>query len=215
MRCGFALLFALTFMNPAWADPLDEKAARKMLFPANGFKVVYKEESGLTETQLGYFKLLVKGRESRNDFKKIAHYYGAIAISPSIFEGTPADLLRDPKKVPFRMETGLHSVEAAQTAVLSACNKLVNSGKKPCVVAALIVPKRYKPVDLTLSVFATQAFKDYRKAKGPKAFAISPRSKGFGISDGDSANAVALAECNATAKETGKADCEIVILDAD
>ena len=213
MRRILTTLTAVMFATCAMAEPVDERSARKMLFPAKGFNVEYVEGSGLTDTQLGYFKLLVKGRDSRSQFGRLAHYYGAIAISPSVFEGSPAALLSDPESVPFRLDTGLHSVAAAEAAALQGCAALVKRGQKPCVIAARILPKRYKPRDLTMSIFATDAFKAYRKADGPKAFAISPSTRAYGLADGDVAPQEAVEICNGKAKEVGKSDCVVVISD--
>lgn len=210
-----AAALAAAWAAPAMAEPVDEKAARKALFKPGTFDVVYKEDSGLTDEQLGFFRIIVKGRESRDQFGRLAHYYGAIAISPSVFEDGPAALLADPQNVPFRFETGLHSVQAAEVVALRACNALVQAGQKPCVVPAQILPRRYKERGLTLSTFATEGFKAYRDAGGPKAFAASAETRAYGMADGDAAEAEALAACNATAAKVGKPDCKIVIVDSE
>jgi hypothetical protein len=197
----------------ALAQAMDQREARKQLFPAKGYEVEYMADSGLSETELGYFKLLVEGRNSRDQFGRMAQYYGAIAISPSVFQGGPAAILASPETVPFKFETGYHSVAAAEAAALIACNALVQPGQQRCGVAARILPKRYKPRPLSMSVFATDAFKTYRNAGKPKAFALSFATPGYGLADGAQAAEEALEICNAAAEAFGKRDCNLVVLD--
>lgn len=206
-------LVATTLALPAMAEPIDEKAAKKALFSPKGFSVEYIEDSGLTETQLGYFKLLVKGRQSKAQFERVARYYGAIAVSPSIFEMSPAELLADPESVPFQMAGARHTPEAASKAALAACNKLVKGGAKKCVVAAQVLPKRWKDKGFSLSYAATANFKLYRDADGPKAFAASKNGIGFGLANGEGAEDIAIQACHDNNGEDGKQDCEIVVAD--
>jgi len=196
----------------AAAEPVTERDARKMLFNAKGFEMQYVDAGALTETQLGYFEIMVKSRESRDQFGRLAHYYGAIAISPSVFDGSPAALLAAPETVPFQFRTGLHSVAAADAVALAACNALVKGGDKPCVVAARVLPGRCKDQPMPLSVFATDAFKEYRRADGPQAFAASQATRAYAWGQG--AGSEALAACNQTAATVGPADCKIVVQDS-
>ena len=74
-----------------------------------------------------------------------------------------------------------HSIDAARSAAAAACTPLRSAGALPCAIAAVIVPKSFKPSGLTLSLDATAAFdKTFRRAPSPKAFAISRSTGAFG-----------------------------------
>ncbi|KMW56419.1 5-aminolevulic acid synthase isozyme [Candidatus Rhodobacter oscarellae] len=195
------------------AEPVDERTARKQLFKPKGFSVEYVEDSGLTEQQQGFFKILVEGRDSRQEFGTLARYYGAITVSPSIFEGDIGALLLTPEEVPFQFATGYHSPGAADAASLEACNAQVRGEQKECVIAARILPKRFSERDLTMSFAATANFKLYRGADAPKAFAISPSSQAFGLAEGATAADEALGACNGLIEQEQPRDCVVVIAD--
>ncbi len=207
-----ALVFALSAL-PVSAEPIDGKSAKKALFSPKGFSVDYVEDSGLSETQLGYFKILVESRQSKKQFGRVARYYGAIAVSPSIFEMSPAELLADPESVPFQMAGARHTPGAADAAALSSCNKLVKGGAKKCVVAARILPKRWKDKGFSMFYAATANFKLYRDADEPKAFAVSATGIGFGLANGEGAAKLAIDACHDNNGEEGKRDCEVVVVD--
>lgn len=213
LRTLIAALTSLLCATAAPADPVDQKSARKMLFNARGFDVQYIDSGVLTDQQLGFFRTLVNSRDSRSQFGQLAQYYGAIAISPSVFESSITELFTRPETVPFAFPVGYHSVSAAQAAALSLCNANVARGQKPCVLAVQIVPKRFKPVALTLSSAATEAFRTYRRAKAPKAFAMSQSTGAFGQGDGPLAVETALRMCNAAVGEGNPEDCVVVIAD--
>jgi hypothetical protein len=125
-------------------------------------------------------------------------YYAAIAFSPK--DGLAHESIQ--------AAMNYLSVEAASAAAVRACNKARSSGAPSCQLAARIVPKNYKQRSLTLSIDATAAFdKAYRKAKSPKAFAISPATGNWGMGASD-AGAKAACEKNGRPK-----DCKIVIRD--
>ena len=76
-------------------------------------------------------------------------------------------------------------------------------------MAARILPKKYKPRELTLSFDATAVFaRKFRREKSPKSFAISGASGAWGMGKPDAA-AIAVCEKDAS----GAGDCEIVIRD--
>ncbi|MEL7117481.1 MAG: 5-aminolevulic acid synthase, partial [Pseudomonadota bacterium] len=94
------------------------------------------------------------------------------------------------------------------------CEALRKRSDQPCVIAARVLPKRFKNQPLTLSNAATGAFKSYRDARGPKAFAISPATQAFGLAQGATAIQEALGACNAKVGQGNRQDCVIVIQDA-
>lgn len=183
------LTLALALAAPlAHANPVDSGVAKKMLFGTG------------SDVQLGQADFM--GPAVAKAIEQAAAsipYYGAIAVSPG--EPTTSNLMAT--------MANFHSPEAAQTAALENCNARRTVGQ-PCVVIATIVPKRFKPQPLTLSVEATRSFgKEYRRLDEPKAMAISPSTGVFGIDRGDGSRA--LANCAAAAK--GASDCQIVVFD--
>ncbi|UYP69242.1 5-aminolevulic acid synthase [Thalassobacter stenotrophicus] len=122
-------------------------------------------------------------------------YYGAIAYSPDeglLSEATVA-------------AANHHSVEVARGLALADCNGKRREGAAACVVAADILPKRYRAGRaLQLSMGATAGFDtEYRKARGSRSFAISAESGLWGWGPDDAA---ALQACNAQ-------DCKVVVRD--
>ena len=122
-------------------------------------------------------------------------YYGAIAYSPDeglLSEATVA-------------AANHHTVDVARGLALAECNAERRVGAAPCVIAADILPKRYRAGRaLQLSMGATAGFDaDYRKAPGAKSFAISPQSGSWGFGADDTS---ALQACNAQ-------DCKVVVRD--
>jgi hypothetical protein len=175
----------------ASAQPVDGKTAKRMLFSTRG-----------AEAQLANVDFMddAVAKALRAVANQIP-YYGAIAVSP----GEPAS-----SNLMSTM-ANYHSVDAASAAALANCNSRRTSGK-PCVVIAVITPKKYKPQPLTMSVQATQAFNgNYRKMKAPKGMAISEKAGVFGFDRGDGGRA--LARCSAAAAERGASDCRLVISD--
>jgi hypothetical protein len=197
---------------PAEAQPFTEADARQMLF-GDGYEVRFVTNSGLRDQQLALFKELVSGRNSRSQFGQVAAYYGVIAISPSVFEGGAEAILLDPKSVPFRYESGLHSLEDARRVAMAGCNALVREGAKPCVMAAQIVPSGFTPRALSMSVFATEDFPKYRRSSSPKAFAVSASTRAYALAQGNNASTQALDACNKAASAQGARDCKLVLAD--
>jgi hypothetical protein len=126
-------------------------------------------------------------------------YYASIAYSPD--QGLLSDALQS--------ALNYHSVAAADAAALSACNAARAGGTQPCQIAARVVPRGYEPRALTMSYDATSAFGQvFRRARSPKAFAISDATGAYAIGTGAEA---ALATCRAD--RPGAADCRVVIAD--
>ena len=126
-------------------------------------------------------------------------YYAAIAYSPD--EGLLSEALQSAKNY--------HSIAAADAAAIAACNATRNAGSGPCQVAARVLPRGYEARPLTVSYDASAAFtKAYRRAKGPKAFAISESTGAYAIGQGAEA---AVAACRASPQAPG--DCRVVIAD--
>lgn len=191
------------------AEPISGTAAKKMLFSPRGVDVQIPGDSGLTTTQREFIKARIGTRE----FKAAVGYYGAVAVSPAFFPKHEAEGDAAALSGLFQISTRLHSVQAAESTALAACNAARGAGDAACLIAARIVPKRYKPQALTLSDTATTAMKLYRKGKGTKAMAVSTGTAAYAIAKGEGAAAAALASCNASAIATGAPDCEVLIAD--
>lgn len=179
---------------PAAAQVLDEKAAQAALFPVRGHVVQVSSKLSARDQKTVRALVPLMAKQLRQPVR----YYAAIAYSPK--DGLAHDSIQ--------AAMNYHSIEAASAAAVRACNKEKSRGAPSCQLAARMVPKRYKPRALTLSIDATAAFeKAYRKAKSPKAFAISPSSGSWGMGTSDAA-AKAACEKNGRPK-----DCRIVIRD--
>lgn len=191
----FAWILAMLLASgPLDAQVLDERAAKAALFPVRGH--VVQVSSKLSDRDQNTVRALVPLMAEQ--LRQPVRYYAAIAYSPK--DGLA--------HASIQAAMNYHSIEASSDAAIQACNALRSKGAPSCVLAARMVPKRYKPQALTLSIDATAAFeKAYRKAKSPKAFAISASSGGWGMGKTDAA---ALAACM---RSGGAKDCEIVIRD--
>ena len=188
------IILMVGFALPAAAEVLDTKQARKALFSLRGYEVQVSGQLGKQDAAAVRAIVPLMAKQLRQPVR----YYAAIAWSPD--DGLVHEALQ--------AAMNFHTVDAAKAAAIAACMPLRSSGAAQCRIAAVIVPKRYKPRDLTLSIDATAAFdKTYRKAKAPKAFAISPTGGGWGMGLNDAA---AIKAC---AKSSGDKDCEVVIRD--
>lgn len=190
-----AMLLAGAFsVAPAAAQVLDEKAARAALFSLRGH--VVQVSSKLSARDQGTVRALVPLMAQQ--LRQPVRYYAAIAYSPK--DGLA--------HASIQAAMNFHTIEAASRAAIAACNRLRSKGAPGCQLAARMVPKGYKPRPLTLSIDATAAFdKAYRRAKSPKAFAISKATGSWGMGRSDAA---ALAACEKTGRPK---DCEVVIRD--
>ncbi|MFV0359014.1 5-aminolevulic acid synthase [Tropicimonas sp.] len=190
-KTGLAIALALLTPAIALAQPVESRAAKKMLFSERGAEVVVADVDFLDDS-------------AKTALKQAAGqipYYGAIAVSPG--EPTSANLMST--------MANFHTSEAASAAALANCNARRTSGG-PCVVIATVLPKRYRPEALTMSLQATQAFnKQYRKMKEPKGMAISPTVGAYGYDRGDGGRAISI--CNAAAAREGASDCRLVVAD--
>lgn len=214
LRAALIALLLPVLPAAAWAQPLTEREARRALFPAEGYVFKPNAGGGLTKTQLGYLDILFKSRLYRDELESVARYYGAIAVSPSLFQRLERGVVDFSGGVPFQFAEGYHSPRAAAQAAINDCAAQLGEGDAPCVIAAQLLPRRWKTRALSMSVLATEAFKAYRNADGPKAFAISPSTRAFAVKAGPGAQAEAVASCNAVASAAGVQDCQVVIADS-
>ncbi len=191
----------------ASAAPLSPKEAKRQLFKGSKIAVELLDLSALSPTTRAQAEAVAK---SLTDPKVAAQwqamgfsirYYGAMAVM--------ADRALSDKSM--AISNNLHSPEVAMNAALAACNALAAAQEGgQCVPVALILPKRYKARDLTLSQGASQAFRDgWERTDVPQYLAYSPSSASFVIARGAGADATALERCNAASE--GANDCQIAI----
>jgi hypothetical protein len=206
-RLTLALGLGLATALAAQAEPVDEDTARKALFGIRGYTLEFIDTSGLTEADNAWIDALTEQLRKGNQVE--LSYYGAVAVSPSLFE--VGALQRPPLIVQGLMQftNGANTPGGAQRVARDLCNAARQSGNAPCVVAALVLPRRFGEQPVYLSARATEAFRDYRRLDAPKAFAASPTSASYGMASGSSAVSQALAICG----EKGAGDCEIVVQD--
>ncbi|MEM8981060.1 MAG: 5-aminolevulic acid synthase [Pseudomonadota bacterium] len=126
-------------------------------------------------------------------------YYAAIAAAPDEGIFSPATL----------GAANHHRMEDAEVAAKAACDAAKNS-EAACVVVTRIRPRGWSPKSLQLSHDATTVFrKEFRRANGPKAFAVARGASRYGYSV--SASSVSVAEQQAL-ESCGDPACAIVIL---
>ena len=183
-------LSAALLALPAQADPVDARAAAELLFRADRVEVARYSVAGLEPAHVAALTQIVQEQK----------YYGAVAIAPD--QGILSEATV--------MAANYHSIPAARRAALADCNARRNEGAE-CVIVMELRPAGFAPRDLTMSADATEAFnRDYRRASGARALAISASTGQWGIGRGDSAAEEALAAC---AGPEGAEDCAIVIAD--
>ncbi len=171
--------------------PVSAKEARDLVYPANKAEVVL----------LAHPSLSAQDRAIIQQVAVQQAYYAAMAMSPD--EGLASNATV--------AATHYHDVEHAKTAALAACNERRKPGTADCALVAIIQPKDWQQRPLQLGADATTALrKDYRKGRGPKAFAISPSTGKWAISKGDTARDTALKDCAIAAQSD---DCVVVIAD--
>jgi hypothetical protein len=192
------LVAAAMLAGPATAEPVDGKAAGKMLFSSKGFEILVRNDSGLSEIDLKTVAVLV----TMDSFTASAAYYGAIAYAPGDGLASEATI----------MSSKLHTPEAAGAAALKACNAKKKSAAD-CQIIADVLPAKWSRQPLMLNVDATEGLKTYRKGRGPKAMAISPATGVWSIAKGPGADRAALNDCLAKAQPLGATDCAVVIAD--
>lgn len=182
-------LAVLTLAGAAVAEPMAGDAARKLMFKTGKVVMLPSPESGLSADQA---QILAKDPRMK--------YYGALAFDPGAGAlGT----------APVFLAAHYHSIEDARAAALSECRAQAG---KTCKIGLEILPRKYEPRALTLNNDASVALgKEYRRAKAPKAMAISPGTGQWAFDRGDVAVDRAIAACNA--KSNGKNDCVVVVQD--
>ncbi|WP_421703903.1 hypothetical protein [Aliiroseovarius sp.] len=199
-----AVLAGVMMTGAAMAEPVEERAARKMLFSPKGMMLEPIAVEGLSDDMTASIDGLVAQFADRKRLKALEaagySYYGALAV---------------PTDQPLKMEhlafvAKLHSPEAAKANALKTCAQ--TSGSRACAVVALLLPKSWKPQPLMLSQPATERLrKTWKEGDGPKALAISLGTEAWVIAKGPGAAETALERCNIKAVEQGGADCEIVV----
>ena len=182
----------------AMAQTVNEATARQALFDPRGRLVSTSPLPGLSEDLQPLLKQALQA--SAADVR----YYGAVAMAPGAGLESEATALAE----------NFHSPAGAEAAALASCNARRPSGSQPCVVVARTLPRGYAARPVELSVDATEAFrKDYRKAKSPKALAISPATGRWAIAAGPGAVEAAVEACNRQASAAGASDCRPAIVD--
>jgi len=175
---------------PAFADPVDTRTARDMLFRDDRVEVVRYAVTGLSDQEIETLTLVAQTQK----------YYAALAFAPGV--GIMAE--------PTVMSANYHSIDAARAAALSACNER-RSGGASCVIALEVRPEGWETRDLQLSADATTGFNDdYRRARGTRAFAISASSGLWGFALGEAAADTAIEACQG---DSDVSDCAVVIAD--
>lgn len=192
----WAMIFLMTMVvAPVSAQVADTGQARKALHSTRGYDVQVSGE--LSKQDAATVKAIIP--LMADQLRQPIRYFAAIAYSPD--DGLVHESLQ--------AAMNFHTPEAAAAAAVAACAPLRSAGAGPCRVAAQVVPKKFRPGGLSLSLDATAAFdKVYRKAKTPKAFAISRGTGGWGIGTSDAA---AIAACASNAG--GANDCTVAIRD--
>lgn len=161
---GLAMFTLISAPVAASAQAVSGDAASAALFDPKGrtVSVVPNPLPGQSEQVTAMLVDVLKSSAAS------VRYYGSIAMAPDAGLESEATAQSE----------NFHSVAAADAAALANCNAR-RSGGAPCVIVARTLPKGYEPRPLELSVDATEAFAtEYRKAKTPKALAISPSTGG-------------------------------------
>jgi hypothetical protein len=179
------------------AGVVNGKEAKAMLFSTKGISVDVLEVDALTEQDV----LTLQSFE-KIDKKSRPRYYGAIAMAPDegLFSNSNS------------LAMDAHSIPAAEKFALKDCNSKRKDGAK-CVVVAHILPNDYEERALQLSQSATEAYKKYKRGKGPKTFMASVSTNGFGFGKGESHAEDAETACLDLAQRAGAMDCIAVITD--
>lgn len=210
MRVFLSVVVTICSITGAMAEPWDMRSARKALFSEKKSVIVEARGSRLRNADFARLRKLIRAMQS----KGLAHYYGAIAVSPTFFEIAAQDSNKAIWSGLLQVTEQLHSPDAAVGNALEACQAVARqSGAQECVLAARILPRRWSERELSLSQLATANFQAYEAANAPKAFAASRASKSFAMADGDFAWDEAIAACNADLGPERPKDCAVVIVD--
>lgn len=182
----------LSCAAPVLADPIDARTAREMLYRGDRTEVATFPHESISEQELSVLSTVAQTQK----------YYAAVAISPA--EGMMAEATV--------MAANHHTAEAARAAAIAECNgRRASRRSADCVVVMEVRPRGWEEREFQLSIDATEDFNDnYRRERGPRAFAISPSTGRWGIALGDTAADDAVVAC---AGEDGPDDCAVVIAD--
>lgn len=207
MRLGLLAAAAVLAAGASAAEPMNGRSAKGELFGTRGYDVQLRAESGLSQQQLAIVRAFVT-----NDQVKVGQrYYGAVAVAPDFFAMLGSNPNAAAMSGLLQVAENFHSPQAAANAAARACEAARAGRGSACTVAALVLPRRFKQRQLTLSVTATEAYRVYERSRAPKAFAASASTGQYAIATGPDAGASAVRQCNA---ETGGAnDCVTVIAD--
>ncbi len=205
ITAGLAGLLLVAGATAAAAEPLSPKQAKKQLFRGDRLRVELLDLSALSPTTRAQAEAIATSLTDPEIAAQWAAmgfsmgYYGAMAVKPD----------RPLSPTSMAISNNLHSPEAAEAAALAACNALPGG---ECAGVALILPKRYKARDFTLSQAATEAFRTgWGRPDAPQYLAYSPSTGAFVIARGAGADAAALASCNEQTGLGDSADCVIGI----
>ncbi len=194
-------------VSAAMADPLSPRDAKRQLFKGSKFVVQLIEGAQVDIVTMVQVESLVGALQNPKTAAQwqsmgfSINYYGAIAVMP--------DRPIGPDTMGF--SDNLHNPEAAAARAVDACNAL--SGPDNCVAVALILPKRYKPREFSLSTAATEGFRgSWGNPRDPQYLAYSQATGAYVIAKGNGADVVALERCNEqSASADGPTDCQIGI----
>lgn len=193
---GIAL--ALASVSPVLAEPMTSDAAKKQLFSHEKMILRIMDLKVFSKGMKQAVNLTLDQMKSPSQMEKFLAagygYYGAVAF-PKEGDG----------QAPPTIIAQLNTPAAAEAAAIAAC-QAANGAE--CAVAALMLPKGYKPRDLTLSQAATaRVFDGWEEGEMPKFLAYSPTSSAWGIAKGPDASArTAIEGCK-------EADCIVAVSD--
>lgn len=186
-----ALFLAATLPLPALADAIDARTARGLLFRSDRVEVLRIDMTGLSEQEITLLTSVASTQK----------YYAAIGFAPD------AGIMAEPTV----LAANHHSPESARAAALSGCNERRGRQGQACVIALEVRPAGWEARALMLSAAATDAFNDdYRRARGTRAFAVSPSTGQWGIARGETPAEAAVSACRGDGEV---ADCVVVIAD--
>ncbi|WP_172293927.1 5-aminolevulic acid synthase [Pseudoruegeria sp. HB172150] len=189
-RVAMVFLPSLCMATHAFAQPLTGAEAKDLLFNADELVVAVNPAAELSDKDRNTLDILVES----NGFG----YYGAISFAPE--EGLLSESLQG--------AFNFHSVEDANAAARAACEASRKPDGSPCIIAAQLLPQRWRPARFQLSQDATRAFEGYLEEAGEKALASSSTTGAFAVGTGEDAESTALEECNARAPDK---DCVIAL----
>lgn len=195
-----ALAVGVALSQPASAEVLSFKEARKLLPRANARSDVSMNVAALPQSDLARISAAQQAPEDiLTTLANALPVFGALAVSPD--HGLFVDWLQG--------AGGFHSPAAARAAARAQCDGAKPEGAAECVIIIEVAP-RGASEEFSLNAEANSALrKAYRRMDSPKAFAISDRSGHFGFDRGDGGRA--LDACERASKGAG--DCRIVVQD--